>query len=407
MKMIVFLIIGYMFLFIHRPFEVWPWLGDFHVERVYMFVTLIFWAFFVQKTWVTNHVNLGIGFLATSIVLSTFFSDSTSFDSPVVLDWFKIAVFYVLVVTTVREEKDLHIIVGAFVVIMGMYELHSLYEYLCGRGVWRMGIWRMVGIDTTRGSPNGFAASVNYGIPMLLPAVTLARKRWHYIFLAALFVLAVACIILTGSRTGLAGLALLLMGCCLVSKHRWKFLPVLWVVAYFVWGNIDAELQNRYLSLFDSSRGPVNAEQSADSRVEFFLMALELWKDNFMLGVGPGGFSSASGTGMQSHSLYAQTISNLGMVGVLAMLILITGFFRNFFEGKMNYRSVMSPSNNMKFCYFVLMATTVGVLQLLFLGLGGHNLFRYNWLWYGAFSALALKFMLMDIERQAQGEARL
>ena len=30
------LLIGYMFLFIDRPFEVWPWLGDLHVERVYM-----------------------------------------------------------------------------------------------------------------------------------------------------------------------------------------------------------------------------------------------------------------------------------------------------------------------------------------------------------------------------------
>ena len=30
------LLIGYMFLFIDRPFEVWPWLGDLHVERIYM-----------------------------------------------------------------------------------------------------------------------------------------------------------------------------------------------------------------------------------------------------------------------------------------------------------------------------------------------------------------------------------
>ena len=30
------LLIGYMFLFIDRPFEVWPWLGDLHIERLYM-----------------------------------------------------------------------------------------------------------------------------------------------------------------------------------------------------------------------------------------------------------------------------------------------------------------------------------------------------------------------------------
>ena len=27
------LLVGYMFLFIHRPFEFWPALGDLHIER--------------------------------------------------------------------------------------------------------------------------------------------------------------------------------------------------------------------------------------------------------------------------------------------------------------------------------------------------------------------------------------
>ena len=30
------------------------------------------------------------------------------------------------------------------------------------------------------------------------------------------------------------------------------------------------------------------------------------------------------------------------------------------------------------------------VVLLLFMGLGGHNLFRYNWLWFGAFQLIAL-----------------
>jgi hypothetical protein len=38
------LLIGYMLLFIHRPFEVWPWLGDLHIERIYMLLTIAAWA---------------------------------------------------------------------------------------------------------------------------------------------------------------------------------------------------------------------------------------------------------------------------------------------------------------------------------------------------------------------------
>jgi hypothetical protein len=101
-------------------------------------------------------------------------------------------------------------LIVSFVAIMGVYELDSLREYFNGRGVYRMGIWRMVGVDTLLGDPNSFAASVNYGIPMLLPVVSLVNKKWQYKVLLALFLLAITCIILTGSRRGFVGLALLI-----------------------------------------------------------------------------------------------------------------------------------------------------------------------------------------------------
>ena len=48
------LLIGYMFLFIDRPFEVWPALGDLHVERAYMAFTLVVWAVWPGKRFLAN-----------------------------------------------------------------------------------------------------------------------------------------------------------------------------------------------------------------------------------------------------------------------------------------------------------------------------------------------------------------
>ena len=48
------LLIGYMFLFIDRPFEVWPWLGDMHIERIYMLLTIIAWTVYPYKRWISN-----------------------------------------------------------------------------------------------------------------------------------------------------------------------------------------------------------------------------------------------------------------------------------------------------------------------------------------------------------------
>ncbi len=394
----VWFLVGYMWLFIHRPFVVWPWLGDLHIERVYMLATIGYWALIAPKTWTSNRVTWGIGFLASAIILATLFSPYTGFDNVKIQDWFKILLFYFLVLSSVREERELRIIIVAFVAIMGIYELHSFREYLCGKGESRMGIWRMIGVERT--DPNGFATSANLGLTMLLPALALARRKWHYVALAAAAALACLCVLLTGSRTGFAGLALLAVGAALISKYRWRLVLLALLGVPLVWFSLSARLQNRYLTLIDPSLGPKNAQASADSREVFFWIGVEIWKKHPVFGVGPGCFAIVAGTELQAHSLYGQTISELGTVGVIALVALIVCYLWNYFEARRVYRAI-PPPNDALFCYRVVAATAVTLLQLLFFGLGGHNLFRFVWIWYAAFAALALGFLKAQYENAA------
>ena len=48
------LLIGYIFLFIHRPFEVWPGLGEIRLELLYMLVTGIVYAGLTYSMWVAT-----------------------------------------------------------------------------------------------------------------------------------------------------------------------------------------------------------------------------------------------------------------------------------------------------------------------------------------------------------------
>lgn len=388
----IWLLVGYMWLFIHRPFEVWPALNGLYIERIYMIVTILCWALLAPKIWTSNRMNWATGLLAAAIVLATCFSPYIFLDDLTVQNWFKLLVFYVLVISSVRNVKELRTLIIAFVAITGIYEMHSFREYLCGRAEWRMGTWRMVGVDRSLSDPNSFAASVNYAIPMLLPLLTLAQKRWHYVALGGLVALACVCVFLTGSRTGFAGLALLFVGAGLMTRYRARTILLLVVAIPLVWLSLSENLQNRYLTLIDPSRGPANAQVSGDSRLQFFWMAVDIWKANPVFGVGPGCFSRASGTGMQAHTLYGQTVSELGTVGAIALLALVVCYLANYREGRRLYRCVV-PTDDARFCYYVLLATAIAIAQLLFFGLGGHNLFRFTWLWYGAFAALALKFL--------------
>jgi len=399
------LLLGYMWLFIHRPFEVWPWLADLRIERVYMLLTLVYWSM-QPKAWSTNRLNIGVGLLGSSILMSALLSPFEGLESQAVQDWLKLLVFYILVLTSVRRIDQLKLLVGAFVVIMGIYELHSLREYLNGRGVYRMGIWRMTAVDSSLSDPNSFAASVLYGLPMLLPVATLATTRRLKIALWALLGVGLVCIALTGSRTAFAAIVVFSALLGMYSRYRLRIAAALAVAAPLVWVNLSSDLQNRYLSLIDPSRGPANAQESADSRERFFFMALDIWKENPLFGVGPRGFAYASGTGAQSHSLYAETISELGLLGMVAVVTLVVGFYRNYRDARALYQSA-EPTADVMFCYRTVLATGLAVLLLLFLGLGGHNLFRFTWLWYAAFSALALRFLRESVAEQASDEVAL
>jgi hypothetical protein len=68
---VIWLLIGYMWLFIHRPFEVWPWLGAYHIERIYMLATITCWAVAAPKTWLSCRNNVPVFLLAGTLLLAS------------------------------------------------------------------------------------------------------------------------------------------------------------------------------------------------------------------------------------------------------------------------------------------------------------------------------------------------
>lgn len=140
----VYLLAGYMWLFIHRPFEVWPWLGAYHAERVYVLTIIVFWFIFARKGWISCRNNLPVFLMLLTLGMGVLMSTYAGFDY--VEDWVKIFLFYVLLITSVQREEDLRFLVFAFVFAVAVYELHSLTEFINGRHVYRMGTRRMVGV---------------------------------------------------------------------------------------------------------------------------------------------------------------------------------------------------------------------------------------------------------------------
>ena len=262
-----------------------------------------------------------------------------------------------------------------------------------------MGISRLVGVDRTYRHSNALGATIVYALPMVWPVWYLATKRWHYALLIGYVVLSITCLLLTGSRSSLLGLIFLALLASVFTRHRVKVLSALAVAALLILGTMQTDLQHRYLTIVDSSAGPENAKVSADARWTYFCTAVELWKDNPVFGVGIRCFPQASGTKMSSHSIYAELLGEVGIVGILAFAVLIWAFFANSLAAFRRAREVESSD---RFPARVAQAAGFATIAMLVIGLGQHNLLRYNWLYLGAFQALAIHCMVHATEQETE-----
>ncbi|MEN6450068.1 MAG: O-antigen ligase family protein, partial [Thermoguttaceae bacterium] len=310
---------------------------------------------------------------------------------------------YLMLITAVRNERDLKAIVVMFLAAMGLYMTHSFREYLCGRHVFRMGISRMIGVDATYNDPNTFSATILYALPIVFPVWRLARQPWHRRLLLGYVTLSVVCILLTGSRSAFVGLSALALVVTFYSKHRWNVAAALVIAAPLVWLSLSEPLQRRFLTLIDPSYGPANAQLSAEGRAQGWHDGVRLWQENPLLGVGPGCFPQARGIPLESHHLYGQILGEVGTLGAITFAAVVLAFFANYRQLGRLCRA--DPSLRDTFPAGLIRAITLTVVLLLLMGFVGHKLSRYTWIWFGAFQVIALRCVIRQTQSSALATA--
>ncbi len=393
----IWLLGGYMWLYIHRPFEIWPMWGELHLERVYMIVTILYWCTLAEKSWTRNRLNAAFLFFGLVMTVSFLSGPFYPHGEEGYEGWLKVAVFYVLCVSTLRNEEDLKRMVLMYVGIVGLYMVHSLWEYHNGRHGYAMGTVRMMGVDTTYGDPNAFAPTVVYSLPLALAVGKRLCRWWQRGLVGAYVALTAICVLLTGSRTGFIGLCCLGLMVILLSKHRLAWVLLLAALAPLAWQCLPQDRQNRFLTIIDPSYGPRGALESAQGRTKGWQLGVKLWKEHPWLGVGPGAFQAATGW-LQAHHLYGQVLGELGTLGAIALGGILLAFLGNALEAYRRCRDAPDLKDGLP-CG-VVWATSLTVVLLLVFGFGGHNLYRYTWMWFGAFEALALHCMKQASEEQ-------
>jgi hypothetical protein len=392
----LYLLIGYLFLYIERPWEFWSFLAPLHIERIYMCFVILVFLFWKEKQIRYDILHLWI----IALLLFHFISAPFAYLPNAALDqgfeYLKIVIFYFLIVMCIRDEKELRKFMVAFIVITALYMSHSLWEYLHGRHEWRMGISRMVGIDTTAGDPNAFAGTIAFSLPFLFALLKTEKLRLFKCGYYAYIALAVSCVVLTGSRTG-AVLVVLFLVTEVINKRKFVLIALSSVFLFGTWYFMPQEKQDRIESIWNTEKGPQNARTSALGRVEGLKSGLRVFWQNPFIGIGPGKENfiayrvrNDDGVPFQTHSLAGEVMAELGAIGGLLFVMQIVTAWS--LCRKLRHLWLSYPGSMDAFLPAVGRACAQLLLLLLVAGLAGHDMYRPQWLWAGAWALLAYTY---------------
>lgn len=417
----LWLVVGYMFLFIFRPYEYWTILADLRIERLYMLGLMVLVFVSTRKRYIPHRINaVVLGFFAIMLLSAvTAYNTDAAFD--VTFNYFKLLVFYFIVILTIEDEEQLKLFITAYIGVMFIYIGKSAWEFFVhDRYEWRMGIKRMTGIDQTYNDPNAFAASIVYSFPF---AWALIRYRlesvWQRRGLWAYSLLGLICIMYTGSRSGMATVILFMGLVWLYSSRKGAGMIALAVILAVSWNFMPDDLQNRFETIYNPEAGPSNAAASAQGRMAGFEQGLKLFGEYPILGIGPGNFKFGwhDGRGMNAHNLYGQVMGEFGVTGTTAFALFLLTTFLNSRNNIARIKALEmaagnrsepdepgadNPADRNLLLLQLLSVASIQVMPLmLFKGWADHNLYRYNWLWIGAVTVLVSHFVA---EREAHRE---
>ncbi len=399
---------AYMALFLLRPWEeLVPALAVVPLEKIAGIAVILRVLLGRERRISLPWPLRGLLAFAASLVLATLLSVEPYRSWLVVEQFLKAVLFSLCVAWGLRDGRDLAAWLRAWVLILGLYQAKALWEYFVhGRGVYRMGIWRLVGIEDTFGDPNTFAAKTVLVLPFLLVLAAREDRRAFRFAWLALFGQAGLVVVLTGSRAGLLSLACCLLLSPLLVPETRRLALVLGLVGgilLFAW--IPREIARRYETIVHPELNRA-ARESVEGRKAGFWKGLWLYRHLPVAGIGPGCFVVSRPhvgpipgevPGLQPHNLAGQLLGETGTVGLVGFTALAAAFLASWRSLRRSVRRPRRlpgrppPVEDRGAVAPIADALAVSFLLMLILGIPGHNLYQYNWAWLAAGMAVACR----------------
>ena len=406
----------YMIIFFFEPNQLFGISFPFERFVALALITILFMHIaFVQKGFQLFQLDKAyIAFVLVCLLSVMFAGDiGRAWDS--FFEFFKVFLVYFFVSRVANTPKRMNSIIWLYLLSLGFVAGYSIYNYYSGHFIVRMGIQRAVGIGGSEGTysdPNSLSNTLVLGLPFLFFSARYYSNRLTKALLYGILPLVLWTIVLTGSRGGMIGVIFVSLFIAFSSRHR----VVTAVVAVFVIVAVAAVMPDQYKARFMTvfhieGKDKTGAAESAQGRINGLIWGLKFLMERPLTGVGIGNFRWAyrmqGGIWLDAHNLIGKLAGELGLPGIIAFVYFLIVYFRSLKLVRLRY---LEREWEEDLYWFLLKALHVSMITLLFQGIFGHNLYRYNWYVYACFLVMIVqlenrRIVADEADHQAKIEA--
>lgn len=381
------------------------------VERSVALLLLLSIALkFIRERFHHRFSGLDFGIIAfvvacfISILGSTWIEQSIN----VWMDLVRLLIIYWFVVLLIESKRQMKLYILLIIFSSVFHAFASVINYFQGDFIANvsMNIDRAYGIDKSFAGPNSLAATLVYTLPFIYYYYLAEKSRLIRLSLIGVTPVVVMCIILTGSRTGMVGAIFCVFLVILNSRYKLRNIAIGIVLLLLTWIGMSGQYRDRFSSTADLSV-ETSSGKSAKARVDGLTKGIQMIMARPLTGYGIGNYGTAAGTiysegdWHEAHSLPGQVLGEIGLLGTTAFIAWIYVLFRF-----LKRLPLMLSKSRDSFCYLTLVGLKIQLFCLLFLGLAGHNLYRYNWYIISALVVVILKFTISDSELSAKSQKK-
>ena len=368
-----------------------------------------------------KRVVAGIGLLFFAMIIQLPFAADKELAQSIFVDRvIKFAMLTLFIVVLVRSPRTMRWFIASFLFACFYVTQEAARGALSGSLIWEnQGIPRLHGAVPIYKHPNSLAGVAMGVLPFVVFLFPVVQRVWVRALLLLPLMTASVCLLYSGSRTGYVAFLTFLVFWWTQSNHkiRWAGLGLTIALVMF------PVLPNEYVERFKSIGGSEAEGNSKEKRIEILEDAFIILGENPM-GVGVASFPAVRegrfGRSQDTHNLYLEVATNLGVQGFIVFVFLLTSMWACIRSTRSRLRRLRSnlerllrpghkPQQHKTYAISNLLhdlafleATCSAFMGFLFvrltLGMFGMDLYEPYW-WFVAGTTISLAVLSISISR--------